>query len=71
MSFDLLLAERLDLRIHHIQHGVNSLHLDELLLEVFAYDMKSPLYVLGLLMRPGLLSESYGTVVVAIQYNSI
>ena len=39
MSFDLLPIERLGQRVHHIQPGVNSLHLDELLLEVFAYIM--------------------------------
>ena len=66
MSFDLLLIERLGQRIRHVQHGVDSLYLDELLLEAFAYDMKSLLYVIGLLVRLELLSESYGVVIVAV-----
>ena len=56
VSFDLLRTERLGQRIHHIQCGVNFLHLDEFFLEVFAYDVKPSLYVSGLLMRPELLS---------------
>ena len=71
MSFDLLLAERFGQWVCHIQRGVDSLHLDELLLEVFTYDVKLSLYVFGLLMRSELFSESYGTVVVAVQCNGI
>ena len=71
VSFDLLLTGRLGQWVCHIQHGVESLHLDELLLEVFACDMKSSLYMLGLLVRPWLLSKGYGVVVVAVQYNGI
>ena len=67
MSFCLLLAENLGQWVHHIQHGVDSLYLDELLLKVFAYDVKLPLYVLGLLMRLGLLSKGYGIVI--MQYS--
>ena len=55
----------------HILYGVDSLHLDELLLEVVAYNMEPPLYMLRLLMKSELLSEGYGTVVVAVQYNDI
>ena len=60
MSFDFLLAERLGQWIHHVLYRVNSLYLDELLFEVFTYDVKSLLYILGLLVRPGLYSEGYG-----------
>ena len=58
-------------RVRHIQCGVDSLHLDELLLEVFAYDVKMSLYMLELLVRLGLLSENYGTVVITVQCNGI
>ena len=71
MSFDLLLTERLDQQVYHILHGVNSLHLDVLLLEIFAYDVKLSLYMLRLLMRFGLLSEGYSTVVIIVQCNDI
>ena len=71
ISFDLLLAERFGQQVCHIQCRVDSLHLNELLLEVFAYDMKPSLYVLGLLVRLEFLSESYGIVVVAVQCNDI
>ena len=71
MSFGLLLAERLDQWVCHIQCGVNSLHLNELLFKVFMYDVKSSLYVLELLVRPWLLSEGYEVVIVAVQHNDI
>ena len=71
VSFDLLLAGRLSQWVQHIQHEVDSLPLDKLLLEVFTYDVKLSLYMLGLLVRPELLSESYGTVIVAVQCNGI
>ena len=71
MSFDLLLTERLGQQVHHILYGVSSLHFDELLLEVFTYDVEPPLYMLGLLVRSGLLSEGYSTVVVIVQCNDI
>ena len=66
MSFDLLLAERLGRWVRHVLCGVNSLHFDELLLEVFMYDMESSFYMLGLLMRSGLPSEGYGAIVVTV-----
>ena len=40
VSLSLLLAKRLCLWICHILYGVNSLHLDELLLDVFIYDVE-------------------------------
>ena len=45
------------------------MYLDELFLKIFAYDVKLPLYVLRLLVRPELLSEGYGIVVVTVQCN--
>ena len=66
VSFDLLLAKRLDQWIHHVMCGVSSLHLDELFFEVFMYDVEPPLYMLGLLMRSGLLSEGYGAIAIAV-----
>ena len=71
VRFGLLLAERLGQRIHHILDGVDSLFLDELLLRVFAYDVKPPFYMLGLLVRPRLFSKGYSTIVVAVQCNDI
>ena len=71
VSFGLLLAKKLHQWIHHILHRVYSLYLDELLLEIVAYDIELSLYMLGLLMRLGLLSEGYGTVVVVVQCNDI
>ena len=71
VSFDLLLIEKLDQQICHILYGVNSLYLEELLFEIFTYDVKSSLYMLRFLVRPGLLSEGYGTIVIAVQCNSI
>ena len=46
--------------------GIDSLYLNELLLEVFADDVEPSLYMLGLLVRPELLSEGYGTIVIAV-----
>ena len=71
MTFDLLLVERLGQWIRHIMHGVDSLYLDKLLLEVFAYDVKPSLYMLGLLVKFGLLSEGYGIIIVTVQCNDI
>ena len=56
-----MLVERLDQWIHYVMYEVDSLHLDELLLKVFTYDMKPSLYMLELLVRPGLLSKGYGS----------
>ena len=66
VSFDLLLVERLGQWIHHLLCGVDSLHLDELLLKVFAYDVKPPLHMLELLVRLGLLSEGYGIIIITV-----
>ena len=70
VSFDLLLTERLGQRVCHIQRRVDSLYLEELL-KVFVHNVKPPLYVLRLLVRPELFSESYGVVVVTLQCNGI
>ena len=56
MGFSLLLAKWLSEWVYHILHGVYSLYLDIFLLEVVAYKVEPPLNVLGLLMRPRLLS---------------
>ena len=71
VNFGLLLAERFCQWICYILYGVYSLHLDELLLKIFAYDVEPPLYVLELLVRPWLLSEGYEVVIVAVQHNDI
>ena len=71
VSFSLLLAERLCQWIRYVLCGVNSLHLDELLLKIFTYNMETSFNMLGLLVRPGLLSKGYGTVVVVVQCNGI
>ena len=47
-------------------YRVDSLYLDELLLEIFAYDIEPPLYMLELLVKSGLLSESYGVIIVTV-----
>ena len=56
MGFDLLLAQWLSQWVCHIICGVDSLDLDIILFEVIMYQMESPLDVLGLLVRPWLLS---------------
>ena len=66
MSIQNSLSQRLGQWVRHIQCGLDSPHLKELLLEVFVYDVKSPLYMLEVLVRPELFSESYGAVVVAV-----
>ena len=71
VSLDLLLIERLGQQVRYVQHEVDSLLLDELLLKVFTYDVKLLLYIFRLLVRLGLLSKGYGTVVVTVQYNGI
>ena len=71
MSFNLLLAERLDQQIRYVMYGVNSLHLDKFFLKVFTYDVKPSLYMLRLMVRSGLLSKGYGTVIIIVQYNGI
>ena len=71
MSFDLLLAERLGQWVRHILCEVDFLYLDKLFLEIVAYDVEPPLYMLGLLVRHKLLSEGYSTMVITVQCNGI
>ena len=56
VDFSLLLAKWFSQWVCHVIRGVYSLHIDVFLVEVVAYNMKPPLYMLGPLMRPGLLS---------------
>ena len=56
VGFDLLLAQWLSQRVCHIVCGVDSLDLDIIFFEVITDQMESPLDVLGLLVRPWLLS---------------
>ena len=56
VGFDLLLAQWLSQWVCHIIYGVDSLDLDITLFEVITDQMKLPLDVLGLLVRPWLLS---------------
>lgn len=66
VGFDLLLAQWLCQWVCHIICGVDSLDLNVTFLKVIADEMISPLNVLGLLVRPRLLSKGYGAIVVAI-----
>ena len=56
MGFDLLLAQWLSQRVCYIVCGVDSFDLDITFFEVIMDQMKSPLDVLGLLVRPWLFS---------------
>ena len=69
--FCLLLTQLLCKWVYHVVRGVYSSHLDVLLLQVIMYYIKSPLDVLGFLVRPGLLSKSYSTIIIAEKVDSI
>ena len=71
VSFSFLLAQQLGQRVSHILYGVNSSHLDELLLEIFMNKMESSLNMLELLVRPWFPSKRYGTIVVVEEWNDI
>ena len=56
VGFDLLLVQWLSQWVYHIICGVDSLELNITFFEVIMDQMESPLDMLGLLMRPWLLS---------------
>ena len=71
MDFYFWLAQLFCQLVYHVIHGVYFSYLDIFLFEVVAYDVEPSFDVLEFLMRSGLLSKYYGSIIVAVQWYGI